>query len=117
MDGIDGIDPLEQYEGMIHEDPEEYYPEGVHPGIPGLWKNPYFKKPEDHPSSESAAAATTEFDDNVHEKVHKHFSDYAAQVDDRQRHHGRRLSSSASSTADMPHHASDDKHDQHAAEH
>ncbi|KAK9347053.1 hypothetical protein V1522DRAFT_391084 [Lipomyces starkeyi] len=109
---MDGIDPLESYDGMMHDDHEEFYPEGAHPGIPGLWRNPYFKKSSAEDTSSADSAAAAEFDENVHEKVHKHFSDYVAQVDERERHHGRRLSSSASSSAEVPH--GSDKQEQHA---
>ncbi|KAK9358370.1 hypothetical protein V1504DRAFT_435838 [Lipomyces starkeyi] len=109
---MDGIAPLEPYDGMIHEDPEESYPQGVHPGIAGLWKNPYFKKPSVDDASASDSAVAAQFDESVHEKVHKHFSDYVPQVGERDCHQARRQSSSASSTAEVKH--DNDKQDQHA---
>lgn len=74
------VDPLEPYDHIDDfysrsDDPDEPFPEGCHPGVCGLWKNPYFKKPVDK------SAVSEAFDDGVHEQVRGHFHEFVEKVE------------------------------------
>jgi len=64
------IDPLEPRDSNVNE-PEEEYSEGAHPGICGLWQNPFYK---------ADGASHPPLDEDKHKKVHGNFPGYVAEA-------------------------------------